>query len=145
MSQSKTHLQLTFQVVQYSDRHDLADMQPSIQAFLSEGFFENHGRNPDTREFTPCFFCLLTPDDEVACWNYGFAADTLTMRGTSYPWIWTADLHTLPEWRGKGLASRLIDEGTQYVQERGIGRGSVFSTGHIDAHLSQTGIWTTRL
>lgn len=116
-----------FHAVEYGSRHDLADSQPAISAFLGKGFFDAHEKNPDTTDSTPCFFCLLTAEGDVVSWIHAFA-DTLTIRGTPHPWIWTGGLQTVPQWRGKGLATRLQHAGTEYVLSRGIGRGSVFST-----------------
>ena len=118
---------LSFHVVRYGDREDFAERWPVLAKVVGDDFFRRHGENPDIRNSTPCLFCLLDPAGKAVSSIHGYA-DTLTVRGTDYPWIWTGALQTVPELQGRGLATRLQGEGTEYTRRHGIGRGSVFST-----------------
>lgn len=119
--------EVSFHAILYADRHNLAIQAPAIHARLGDAYFDSHGENPDTREGSPCFFCLCSQEHEIVSFIHGFA-DTLTIDGVDYPWMWTGDLQTLEAWRRRGFASQLQERSTAYVQSRGISRGSVFST-----------------
>jgi GNAT superfamily N-acetyltransferase len=83
--------------------------------------------NPDTTAATPSLFCLVAESNRPVSWIRVWA-DRLTVGGRHLPWLWTGGLHTVPELRGRGLATRLQRESTQWAAEHGFGRGSVFST-----------------
>jgi GNAT superfamily N-acetyltransferase len=83
--------------------------------------------NPDTRADTPCLFGLIDESGLAVSWIRAWA-DALHVAGRVVPWLWTGDLHTRPELRGRGLATRLQRESTAWATARGSGRGSVFST-----------------
>jgi GNAT superfamily N-acetyltransferase len=83
--------------------------------------------NPDTTPATPSLFCLVDESNRPVSWIRVWA-DRLTVGGRQLPWLWTGGLHTVPELRGRGLATRLQRASTHWAAEHGFGRGSVFST-----------------
>jgi GNAT superfamily N-acetyltransferase len=99
----------------------------AVRALLGPGLAAELRANPDTTPATPCLFCLVdesgTPVSWIRLW-----ADRLWLDGVELPWLWTGDLHTVPELRGRGLATHLQREGTRWAEQHGYGRGSVFST-----------------
>jgi len=115
--------------------HALAVAQiPRIQSFLpdaaglmSPAIAEELQANPDTTAETPWLFCLSDADGTLVSWIRVWA-DCLSVDGRQTPWLWTGDLRTLESFRGRGFATELQRQGTDWVAARGIGRGSVFST-----------------
>lgn len=88
----------------------------------------------------PCFFYLTDAEENVAAYTRAFP-DELLAHEKRYPWAWTGDLFTEPEFRGRGVATELQRRSTAWLHEHGIGRGSVFSvdtTLHIYEKIGAT-------
>jgi GNAT superfamily N-acetyltransferase len=81
---------------------------------------------PGASDETPLLFYLQV--DSKVCSYFRTIPDEVTVDGQTHPWVWTGDNHTYPEFRRRGLSTQLQTRATQYLHERGIGRGSVFST-----------------
>jgi GNAT superfamily N-acetyltransferase len=100
---------------------------PAVAALVGADLAADLDANPDTTADTPCLFCLVDADGRAVSWIRVWA-DHLFINGQMIPWLWTGNLHTVPELRGRGLATHLQREGTEWTMARGMGRGSVFST-----------------
>lgn len=100
---------------------------PGASALVGPATADHLLGNPDTRPESPCLFCLTDASGRVVSWIRAFS-DRLSVKGEERQWLWTGDLTTLPEFRRRGLATRLQRESTKWALDREIGRGSVFST-----------------
>jgi GNAT superfamily N-acetyltransferase len=99
----------------------------AVGALVGPSLLRELQANPDTIAAAPAVFCLIAGSDRPVSWIRAWA-DQLTVGNRTIPWLWTGDLHTVPELRGKGLATHLQRESTRWAAEHGFGRGSVFST-----------------
>ncbi len=117
----------TFSPLSVSDipRADL--VLPGAARLVDAALAEELSANPDTTEETPCLFCLSDSGGRVVSWIRVWA-DRVWINGREAPWLWTGDLTTVPDLRGRGLATELQRAGSEWTRQRGIGRGSVFST-----------------
>ena len=116
-----------FHAVLIRDIGSLERTLPGASALIGPSIADNLLRNPDTRPDSPCLFCLVDGSGQVVCWIRAFS-DQLSVDGDERQWLWTGDLTTLPEFRRRGLATRLQRESTKWALDRDTGRGSVFST-----------------
>ena len=98
-----------------------------IRPLVGPALHQELSANPDTTPDTPCLFCLTDESGRAVSWIRAWA-DRFHVDGSSVPWLWTGDLHTVPDLRGRGLATHLQQESTRWAEQRGFGRGSVFST-----------------
>jgi GNAT superfamily N-acetyltransferase len=82
---------------------------------------------PIIRDDFPCFFCLRAGTNDLACWVRAIP-DNLEIGGTEMPWAWFGALFTKEEYRGRGLATTLIDQTRRIVHADGMAWGGVFSS-----------------
>ncbi len=119
--------QYSFHAVCCGDRHHLPERQPSVQDLVSEDRMEAFSRFPGASDDFPLMFYLMNHNHEV-CSYFRTIPDVVTVNEETRTWAWTGDNFTHPEFRRRGLSTLLQRQGTQYLHERCIGRGSVYST-----------------
>lgn len=115
-----------FGVVRLGDRKALAGHHPEAASLLDERVLEAYARFPGGDEDFPALFYLKS--GERVCGYFRCIPDELHFDGRTYRWAWTGDNFTEPEFRGRGVSTRLQAMATDWLHARDIGRGSVFST-----------------
>jgi len=118
---------LRFEALAVADLPRLQSFLPDAGRLVWPAMEQELKANPDTSADTPWLFCLSDSAGTLVSWIRVWA-DCLSVEGRHTPWLWTGDLRTLESLRGKGLATELQRQGTDWAMARGIGRGSVFST-----------------
>ncbi len=126
-------------VVRCGDCSALAARHPHAEAILNAASLSHFSTFPGAADDFPLLFYLLDPQDRL-CAYFRVIPDQVTLESRTYRWAWTGDNYTLPEYRGRGLSTKLQGEGTRHLHELGIARGSVFST-EVTLHIfSKLGI-----
>lgn len=120
---------LRFDALAVADIPRIPSLLPGAAPLMFPAMAEELLANPDTSAETPWLFCLSDTTGELVSWIRVWA-DRVFVHGRQAPWLWTGDLRTLEPLQGRGLATELQRQGTDWVMARGIGRGSVFSTDH---------------
>ena len=118
---------LRFDALALADIPRIPSLLPDAARLMFPALEEELRANPDTSDDTPWLFCLSDAGGEIVSWIRVWA-DRVFVDGQQAPWLWTGDLKTLESLRGRGLATELQRQGTDWVMARRIGRGSVFST-----------------
>jgi GNAT superfamily N-acetyltransferase len=81
---------------------------------------------PDIFDDFPCFFYLSDGDRIVS--SFGAIPDTLYSDGRTYRWAWAGSLFTDPVYRGRGIATYLVENMVTVLHQKDIAWGGVFST-----------------
>jgi len=120
-----------FGFVTYAEIDKAAETHPAVyRSFVTENGdfteFDPFRGNPDAYEEFPFFF-YIAHQDRVVCNRFAIPDILVTERG-EYPWSWGGGFFTAPEYRGKGLGKKLIDNMVKVLHGKGISSGSVFST-----------------
>ena len=115
-----------FHVVCFRDVKRLVSEQHAVSKLLAPDFLESARQFPGADDNFPIFFYLS--HGERICAYMRAIPDLLTIDGKDRQWAWTGDNYTYPQFRRRGLSTRLQQTATQYFHNLGIGRGSVNST-----------------
>jgi GNAT superfamily N-acetyltransferase len=117
---------MEFNYVTYEQLADIKRSHPLVAPFISEDKLLFYSGCPDTTPDFPVFFYLSESDRIVS--RIGVVPDTMTdMKGYPHRWAWTGGLVTDPEYRGRGLATHLMQKMLTVFREKQILRGSVYS------------------
>lgn len=81
---------------------------------------------PDISEDFPCFFYISARDKVIA--TFGAMPDKLYANGKIHRWAWAGGLLTDPHYRGRGIATQLVENMVNVLHQKGIAWGGVFST-----------------
>jgi len=115
-----------FGYLEFSEMLDLRNRDyPLDLQQQAAAHFSQLERCPDIYDEYPCVF-FLRHDDEIAS-SVTTLPDTLSVNDKTYKWSWSGSLETKPQYRGKGLATRLILDLLRTLHDRDIIRGSAFS------------------
>jgi GNAT superfamily N-acetyltransferase len=115
-----------FCVVRFQDLQHLDSHHADVRELLSPDYLASLYKFPGADDAFPVFF-YLTKGEEICCYLRTIP-DQLTREGKTHRWAWSGDNYTHPQFRGRGLSTRLQRQATQYLHDKGIGRGSVYST-----------------
>ncbi len=126
-----------FGFVTFGEIDKAAETHPAVyRSFVTEDGdfteFEPFRGNPDIYEEFPFFF-YIAHEDRVVCNRFAIPDVLITDRG-KHPWSWGGGFFTVPEYRGKGLGTKLIDNMVRVLHGKGIGSGMVFST-PVSVHI----------
>ena len=117
---------MKFDFVKFGEIPDLAQSHPLI----FEKFGSDQGKllsdNPYIDDEFPYLF-YMHEDNKLACYFYSFP-DRMKCDDQIFPWAWNGDLFTDPDFRGQGLATKLVSQQVAVQHELGYGWGGVFST-----------------
>jgi GNAT superfamily N-acetyltransferase len=120
-----------FKIVLFNEVKNLKKKHPIVyKTFLNKkgefNRFHHLIKDPDIYENFPVFF-YLEHDQELVSYTFSLP-DILFIGDQQYQWSWGGGLFSDPAYRGKGLATKLIDNMVNYLHSKNIGRGGVFST-----------------
>jgi hypothetical protein len=113
-------------VVQLGEVDDLEACHPQVHHLLSPELMAKYALFPGANRETPVFFYL--EHEGQVCSYFRTIPDEITVDGRTYPWAWSGDNFTYPDFRNRGLSTKLHGQATAYLHHYGIGRASVYST-----------------
>jgi len=115
-----------FHVVCFRDIKQLAGDRHPVYKLLPIDFLMTARQFPGAVDDFPIFFYLSYKG--MICAYMRLIPDQITVDGQTRQWAWTGDNYTDPQFRRRGLSTRLQQTATQHLHNLGIGRGSVYST-----------------
>ena len=121
-----------FHAVRRGDLDYLEQRHSAACDFISRECIGASEHFPNLGDDFPVFFYLESRGH--VCAYLRTIPDEVASEGRTYPWAWTADNFTIPEFRGRGLSTQLQGQATHFLHQLGIGRGSVFST-DVSLHI----------
>jgi GNAT superfamily N-acetyltransferase len=113
-------------VVQLGEVDDLEARHPQIHHLLSRDLMAKYARFPGASHESPVFFYL--ENEGSVCSYFRAIPDEITIDVITRRWAWSGDNFTFPEFRNRGLSTKLHGQATSYLHDRGIGRAGVYST-----------------
>ena len=133
LNTSKTLACSELQVVHCGDCREVKSRHPHIGDLVSEQDLSTYATFSGACDEFPLFFYFLDRSDRP-CAYFRVIPDQAVVDDHRIPWAWTGDNFTVPKYRGQGLSTKLQAAATKYLHERGIARGSVFST-EVTLHI----------
>jgi GNAT superfamily N-acetyltransferase len=120
----------TFKVVLFNELDELDVKHPNVVSIFGGStdvikMFEPLRKCPDIYDAFPVFFYLEHKDKLVS--YLACLPDILSIGDQEYKWSWGGGLYSNPNYRGKGLATNLIDNMVKLLHEKNIGWAGVFS------------------
>jgi hypothetical protein len=113
-------------VVQLGEVDNLEARHPQIHHLLSPDLMAKYARFPGANGESPVFFYL--EHEGSVCSYFRTIPDEITIDGSTRRWAWSGDNFTFPEFRNRGLSTKLHGQATAYLHEHGTGRAGVYST-----------------
>ncbi len=118
-----------FQCITFERIGEIKRLHPLVYDYYSDHLsnrIDHLADCPDIMQSFP-FVHYLTIENRIVSTCLAIP-DKVSAYGNTYPWAWAGALMTDPNYRGMGLATRLITEMAAVLNGRGIAWGGVFST-----------------
>lgn len=122
---SRKNFSVDFKYVTFNQFDKLKKLHPIVYNSFPTEKFKFLSDCPDISDDFPFFFYLTNNDKILSYFNA--LPDKLFFDKKEYRWAWSAGTFTFPEYRGRGLATRLNEEALKVFHKKNIGRGAAFS------------------
>lgn len=132
-----------FRVVRFGELSSVSQGHPAVSRAIADRLHGSLKNNPFIYESFPCFAYIEDIKSKKIVSSIGAYPDKGDIRGLEIDMAWTGAIATDPEYQGRGLASKLVEQINKVLHQSGIFRGSVFST-PVSLHIHRKGgAWAT--